>query len=69
MKVVGAGQAELNVKVYDNEGVVLISNTRKEANGYRVSYVPVVGGYHRIHVTYGGVEINGKKFLVIIFDL
>lgn len=54
-----AGLADLCVTVLDPSGGAVPIQTELTPSGQRIVYVPSVPGTHRIHVTYGGLDVPG----------
>ena len=62
----GAGKGELSVNVKGPHGTIDANQENKEKGSDRFSYKPTESGEHVVTVKYGGEQIPGSRFRVIV---
>jgi len=65
----GGSGGDIKVNVNSPQGVSVPAHVYNNGNGtYRVEYVPIETGDHRVEVLYFGKPINGSPFHASVFD-
>ena len=56
-----AGKAELSLSIVSPTGKTIPYDIVSTSLGERVTYIPSEAGPHNIYITYGGLEVPGKR--------
>ena len=66
MNKIDAGKAELSVNITSPSGRRVPYDNVPTGVGERFTYVAQETGIHNIFITYGGLEVPGRKFFNIV---
>jgi filamin len=61
-----AGKAELSVKMFGPSGQAVPVELLESYDGHKIRFTPTESGKHQLHVYYGGEEVPGSPFTIIV---